>query len=226
MTREAVIARPAISQMSARVSFAAAAAFLALLAALHVLKAELDPSWRVISEYAIGEHGWIMVLAFLSLAVSNVALFAALRSQVRTVSGRIGLALLLTSTVGVIIAAIFTTDPITVSEDARTTAGALHNLGGTLGIAGPIAVALLGWNLVRNPAWVSARRPILWATALVWVSLLVFYVGLGAMLSQNNGEFGPDVLIGWLNRLDVLAGCGWLLTVAWHAIHHGCRWTS
>jgi len=174
MTEEAVIARPVISRPAARLSFATAATFLVLLAALHVLKAELDPSWRVISEYAIGEHGWIMVLAFLSLAVSNVALFAAIRSQVRTVSGRIGLALLLAGTVGVIIAAIFTTDPITASEDTRTTAGALHNLGGTLGIAGPIAVALIGWNLARNPAWVSARRPIVSATALVWISLLVF----------------------------------------------------
>jgi hypothetical protein len=134
------------------------------------------------------------------------------------VSGRIGLALLLTGTVGVVVAAIFTTDPITASEDARTVAGALHNVGGTLGIAGPIAVALIGWNLARNPAWAPARRPIGGATALVWVALLVFYAGLGVMLARSDGEFGPDVLIGWLNRLDVLAGCGWLMTVAWYAI--------
>jgi Protein of unknown function (DUF998) len=42
---------------------------------LHVLKPEMDPSWHMISEYALGRHGWIMRLAFISLAISCVALF-------------------------------------------------------------------------------------------------------------------------------------------------------
>ncbi len=50
----------AISQRAANVSFAAAAIFLLLLAALHVIKPEFDPSWRFVSEYAIGRHGWII----------------------------------------------------------------------------------------------------------------------------------------------------------------------
>lgn len=56
-------------------SFAAAAAFVVLLAALHVLKPELDPSWRMGSEYAIGDYGWVMRIAFFSMALSCVALF-------------------------------------------------------------------------------------------------------------------------------------------------------
>jgi hypothetical protein len=37
-------------------SFFTAGAFLALLAVLHPLKSEFDPSWRVISDYEIGRH--------------------------------------------------------------------------------------------------------------------------------------------------------------------------
>lgn len=54
----------AISETSAHVSFAAAAAFVVLLAALHFLEPEFDPSWRFISEYELGRYGWAMRLAF------------------------------------------------------------------------------------------------------------------------------------------------------------------
>ena len=60
----------ALSHGAARLALATSALFVVLLAALHVLKSELDPSWRFISEYAIGDYGWMMVLAFLSLALS------------------------------------------------------------------------------------------------------------------------------------------------------------
>ena len=216
----ATTAKPvtAVSRTAALLSFAGAATFVVLLAALHFIKPELDPSWHFISEYAIGDYGWIMVLAFLSLALGYVSLFVAIRSQLRTIGGSIGLALLLISALGLPIAAIFTTDPIAVSEDAVTTEGTLHNLGGTLGIAMPFAAALVGWKLARNPAWSSARRPLLWATGLALVAFLVSFVSLGVMVSQSGGKFGPDVLVGWPNRFEILAYSVWLMTVAWQAL--------
>jgi hypothetical protein len=213
-------ARPvrAVSRAAALLSFASAATFVVLLAALHFIKPELDPSWHFISEYAIGDYGWMMVLAFLSLALSYVTLFVAIRSQLRTIGGNIGLALLLVSALGLTIAAVFTTDPITVSEDAVTTEGTLHNLGGTLGIAMPFAAALVGWNLARNPAWSSTKRHLLWATGLTLVAFLVSFLSLGVMLSQSGGEFGPEVLVGWPNRFEILAYSAWLMVVARQAI--------
>jgi hypothetical protein len=219
MTQRTIATRPvaAISQTSARLSLAGAATFVVLLAALHLLKPELDPSWHFISEYAIGRHGWMMVLAFLSLAFSYVMLFVALRAQLRTLWGRIGLSLLLVSAAGLAIAGIFTTDPITASKDAVTSEGKLHNLGGTLGIAMPFAAAIIGWSLARNQAWASARWPLIWATALALLSFLVSFSSLSVMLSQHDGRFGPDVLVGWPNRLEVLAYSVWLMVVAWPA---------
>ena len=216
----ATTAKPetAVSRTAALLSFAGAATFVVLLAALHFIKPELDPSWHFISEYAIGDYGWMMVLAFLSLALSYVSLFVAIRSQLRTIAGSIGLALLLLSALGLTIAAIFTTDPITVSKDAVTTEGTIHNLGGTLGIAMPFAAALIGLKLARNPGWSSAKRPLLWATGLALVAFVVSFFSLGVMLSQSGGEFGPDVLVGWPNRIEMLAYCVWLMTVAWQAV--------
>ncbi len=220
MVKDTATAGPvtAISQTAARLSFAAAVTFLVLLAALHLIKPELDPSWRMVSEYEIGRYGWMMVLAFLSLAVSYVSLFVAIRSQLRSIVDRIGLALLLVSALGLTIAAIFTTDPVTVSEDAVTTEGALHNLGGTLGIAMPFAAGLVGLKLARNPAWSSAKLPMLWATGLALVAFVVSFFSVGVMVSQSGGKFGPDVLVGWPNRFEVVAYSVWLMTVAWQVV--------
>ena len=220
MAEATATARPvtAVSRTAGLLSFAGAAMFVVLLAALHFIKPGLDPSWHFISEYAIGDHGWIMVLAFLSLAASYGGLFVAIRSQLRSVGGSIGLAFLLVSALGLTIAAIFTTDPITAGEEAVTTEGTLHNLGGTLGIAMPFAAGLVGWKLANNPAWSSARRPLLWATGLALAAFLVSFVSLGVMVSQSGGRFGPDVPVGWPNRIEMLAYCGWLMSVAWHAL--------
>lgn len=220
MAKDTATAGPvtAISQTAARLSFAAAVTFLVLLAALHLIKPELDPSWRMVSEYEIGRYGWVMVLAFLSLTLSCVALFIAIRSQIRTLGGYIGLAFLLVSALGMTIAAIFTADPITASQDELTTHGTIHALGGLLGIPGfPIAATLTSLSLARNRAWSPARRSLLWAVGLVWISLLMFILFMAIMLPQSGGEFGPEVLIGWPNRLFVVANSAWLMIVAWRA---------
>jgi hypothetical protein len=221
MTENAATAGPvtATSRAAARLSLAAAATFLVLLAALHVIKPELDPSWRMVSEYEIGRYGWMMVLAFLSLAFSCATLFVAIRSRIQTTGGRIGLAFLVVSALGMTIAAIFTTDPITASQDELTTHGNLHGLGALLGIPGfPIAAMLISLSLIRNRVWSPARRSLLWTGVLTWIGLLVFALSVALLLPQGNGGFGPDVPIGWPNRLLVLAYSVWLMAVAWHAL--------
>jgi hypothetical protein len=85
----------AISVTAARITFWAAALFLVLLAVLHLLKPEYDPSWRMISEYEIGRFGWAMQLAFFSLAIAHVSVIAAVWSQTKSIIGYIGLGLLL-----------------------------------------------------------------------------------------------------------------------------------
>jgi len=203
MAEDTATAKPVtvVSRTAALVSLGATVTFVVLLAALHVIKWELNPSWHPISEYEIGRHGWMMVLAFLSLALSYVTLFVAIRPQIRTT------------------AAIFTTDPITASQDELTTHGNLHRLGTLLGLLTvPIAATLIGRSLPRDQAWFPARRLLQWMAGLTWISLLVFFLSVAVMLSQSGREFGPDVLIGWPNRLIVLAYSGWRIVVAWYAL--------
>src|SRR5688500_3528888 len=114
-----------ISESAIRAILASATLFLVLLAALLVLKPAIDPAWRFISEYAIGRHGWMMALAFLSLATSCIATVIALWSQVQ-LGGRIGIGFLLIGAAGLILAGVFTTDPITTPLDTQSTSSKLH----------------------------------------------------------------------------------------------------
>ena len=204
---------PGSAAMTARLSRAAAGMFVLLLAVLHMLRPDLDPTWRFISEYAIGDHNRVMVLAFLSLAISFIALFLALRSEMKSMGGRIGLAALLISATGLIIAAIFPTDPVTTTPDAMTTSGKLHSLGGALGIAMPFAAALITWNLAHNPGWAQARRSVIWTAALALVTTLAFIVAVALMVPAD-GVFGPEVRVAWVSRLEILAYSAWLITVS------------
>jgi len=210
-----------ISIPAARVSFAAAATFVVLLIALHFIEPEFDPSWRFISEYELGRFGWVMSLAFLCLAISYVTLFIAIRLQLRTIAGRIGLALLLVSAVGLAMAGIFTTDPITTSPEDATTSGMLHGVGGSLGIAMTFAAAIISWNLARNPSWSSARRALLWTASIAVACTIGFIVYLIVAL-PSDGMFGPAVLAGGIGRIEILAYSAWLMVVSSKAIRvHG-----
>ncbi|MFB3764984.1 MAG: DUF998 domain-containing protein [Methanotrichaceae archaeon] len=51
--------------------------FLILLIALHFIEPEFDPSRQLISEYELGNYGWLMSLAFISLGIAVRAMLRA-----------------------------------------------------------------------------------------------------------------------------------------------------
>lgn len=208
-----------VSQAAAQWSFGMAVISIFLIFILHFLKPELEPSWHMVSEYAIGNYGWVMRLAFFCWAISCLGLYAALRSQVITRSGRIGLVLLLIVGLSLVMAGMFVMDSPNAGKEELTTHGNLHALAGMIGIPGQaIAALLISLSLARNPAWASANRAILFSAILTLVSLIIMFGSVFYFLGETQGKFGPDTLIGWPNRLLVIAYCGWLMTVAWYAM--------
>lgn len=199
----------AVERGAAAVSAAAGVAFAVLLGALHVVQPELDPTWRFISEYALGRAGSMMTTAFVALALSLLGAVVALARQVRTWPGRLGLALLGIAAVGLLVAAAFPTDPISVPVQGQTASGQLHQLGASLDWS-PVGMLLLAWALGRTEAWSAWRRRLLLAAAVPFVLMLVF----SGVAAAAGGEFGPGVYAGLLGRLMLLSYLGWLITVA------------
>ena len=206
-------------EVAASLAIVAAGAALLLLAGLHILSPEFDPSWRVVSEYANGRYGWLLSLMFASWAVSSFALAFAVRSRVRTRGGRIGLGFLVLAGVGQAMAAVFDINH------------PLHDLAGVLGIGGlPVAAMLISVSLIRTQPWFASRKALLWTANLTWVSVVLMAATFAIMIATYLSAGGdmtakvvtalpPGVLglVGWTNRLLIVAYCAWVITVAWHA---------
>jgi Protein of unknown function (DUF998) len=202
--------RRQVAALAAMLSFAASITTLVCLAGLHVLSPEFDPSWRVVSEYALGRHAWALSLMFLAWGMSSWALAFAIRSQVRTLGGQIGLVFLVVAGLGQALASVF---------DLRQPVP--HNLAGALGIPTlPIAAMLISVSLGRMQLWRPSRKAMLAIAGLTWVSLVVM---VAAIFSLRPRPGLPRVPIGWPNRFLIVIYCTWAMFVAWRAIGLGRR---
>jgi hypothetical protein len=197
--------------------------FLALLILLHFLKPELDPSWRMISEYEIGRYGWLMRIAFLCWGLSVLALALAIWPALITTGGAIGRVWLIVIGVFLFGAGIFKTDPITA--DTNSVVNTIHKVCGTVVILTfPIAATLAAHSLGQNPPWAVYRGALTAVTALVWVGMVVYFASVtrGRMKDPHAGEPGhPPVYMGWPNRFDIATYLLWLIVVAALAIRLG-----
>ena len=204
-----------ISKNAACTSFSAAAASLALIMLLHVLEPQYDPSWRFISEYANGTFGWIMFLAFEAMALSSAALVFALKGEARTIPAKIGLILVSLSALGSAVAGIFPMDPIAPLPQQPTLNGSIHGFGAMLGIPTlPIGAMLLTYGVTSGTNWQSSRGRLRLFANLTWISLVAMFALMSVWMSASGGQFGPDVPVGWLNRLVVIAYLTWTMLKA------------
>jgi hypothetical protein len=205
---------PKIEAIAARLSMGAAAATLVLLASLHILSSAFDPSFRMVSEYALGQYGWVLSLMFLAWGISAWALAVALWSQVNTRAGKIGLWLLVIAGLGEAMASVFD-----ITHDTG------HSIAGVLGMGGfPIAAVLLSVSLGRTQLWHGAKSLLLWLAHLNWISVVLLVATLVLMTVQVAQAYGSHLpklapthlpagvfgLDGWADRLIVLSNCLWV----------------
>ncbi len=192
---------------AARLAFTSSGVFILLLVALHGLRPDLDPSWRFISEYELGDYGWVMRLAFACLAISCVSLFLTIKSQITGAFGYIALALLLLAAFGMALAAVFVPDPV----------NRLHEVGAMLDHL-PFAAPVINWRLSKHANWSRSRRTLFWTAGLPLIGLMVFIGSMIIMLPRNGGQPGPNVLVGWPNRFMILMHCAWIMPLSWIAL--------
>ena len=211
-----------IEVIGALLAIVAALVTLLLLVSLHVLSPEFDPSFRMVSEYALGHYGWVLSLMFLAWGMSSWALALAIWSQVKTKAGKVGWWFLIIAGLGEAMASVFD-----ITHDPG------HSIAGMLGIGGfPIAALLLSVSLGRNQAWRGARSPLLWIANLNWISVVLLGATLILLTVQfvpvTGGHLPPQApahlpagvlgLDGWADRLIVLSNCLWVIVAAWQGM--------
>ena len=194
-----------------RWSFWAGVTFIVLLALLHVIKSDIEPSWNFISEYQVGRFGWLMSLAFVSLGCSCAFLAIALWKEVN-LAGKIGIVMLLLSAAGMFMAAIFKTDPLNTSPELVTQSGMLHQWGAMLDQI-PFAAVLITIALFRKKGWNVNRWVLIVSLIFVWFGMIYFITSIRVHFPAD-GKFGPNVSVGWQNRIMIVTQALWLILVA------------
>jgi len=201
--------------LAARASIGAAALALIALAALHILKPDTPPSRTMISQYALGRHGWVMALCFAAFAAASGGLFAALIAHAPPLLGRIGLGFLLAAAVGLAMAARFPMDAVSTPREQMSFTGKMHGVAFMIGVPCQIlAVLLLSVALGNQTAYASL--PLRTLTAVVWLSLVAM-IAIMSIVGPGKppNPRGPERFLGFPNRLFMVAYGVWLMVVAW-----------
>jgi hypothetical protein len=186
-----------------RWSRAACAALLTSLTAivvLHVLRPDLDPVRRRLSEYAVGRFGGLMTATFVLFGLGLYALSRGVRSVDATMPAmRVLRALLSTAALGMIVSGIFETQVVTPPGWREI----IHSRASALAFVALITAALWTATVTRRAmAWGAARRVADAITALATLSALI------GPLTHD----GPWA--GMVQRLSYLAVLCWLLLAA------------
>lgn len=181
---------------------------------VHFINPEIDPSWQPISETALGNNGWLMNIAFLLMTLSIVFFILQSRKCYTNLGGKIGKIFLAISAIGFLMAGFFNTDPAILPKEQTTISGLIHSVGaGFLGFL-VIASLLFAWVFIKNPNYKNYKIPILLMTILLWVSEIYVIMDMATELPKNNGNLGPNVLIGWSGRIVLLFCVLWLITIS------------
>ena len=162
-------------RVAAVVAAAAAVVDLLVLGLLHVLSPEVDPVARPVSEYALGDFGWLATIRTLAQGIGPIALAVALRRE------RVGALLLLLVGLLKLAMPLF---PVDALGTPATSAGQMHNLLGNLTFfLFPLAALVLFPALRRRGSRLAP--PVAVALAIATVGVLVANAVGGFGLAQR-----------------------------------------
>ncbi len=202
----------------AKLTITCAVISLLSLLSLHFVSPEFDPSWRMISEYALGDHGWLITLFFIFWGASSFCIILVLWNIADTKWSKVGVILLCLSFAGQIMGGLF---------DVRHS---LHGLAFLIGVPSlPAAALLVSYQLVKKEDWKTYRSTILFSAHFTWISLVLMIISMVLMISgfQKAGipmgegieppksvPHGVIAVNGYANRLLVLAYLCWPIIIA------------
>ena len=186
-----------------RWSHVATAAFvgsMAAVVALHVLRPDLDPVRRRLSEYAVGRFGGLMTAAFVLLGLGLYALSRGVRAAgATTPATRVLRVLLSIAAIGMIVSGVFETRPVTPP--------------GWREIVHSRASALAFVALITAAVWTAtvAREVVAWGATRGVADAVAAIATLGAVIGPLAHD-GPWA--GMVQRMSYVAVLCWLLLAA------------
>ncbi len=191
---------------------------LLCLLTLHFVSPEFKPSWRMISEYALGKYKWLITAFFYLWGIASIILSTLLWSEVSSTWGKIGVILVLISGIGAFMGGLF---------DLKHKNHGLSFMLGTPTL--PIGALIICYHLISMDKWQNYETPILYSTHSLWISFILMALSMVVLMSgykKTGLPMGPGVeppkalpkgvigVNGYFNRLLVLCYILWLIVMA------------
>lgn len=198
------------------VAMAGLAFYAILLISLHILRSDIDPVRTLTFEYATGRYGYLMTLAFLSMAVGSTALVIGLYRGVSAAGrSRLGLGLMGLWIVGVLLAMAF---PPTVLDTPGSLAAGIQRVNAPLHVLCLAAGAVLvSRGFKRDEMWRPIHSPALTLSLL----MLAAFVAVAVLLATNSRFAGLG------QRVFIVTFLTWFsLTVLGPQLHRGSTGAS
>lgn len=175
---------------------------------LHFVSTEFKPNFRMISEYALGKHKWLLTIFFVCWGLSSISSGVMLWNIVTSGWAKFGVLLLFITGIGAIMGGLF---------DVQHK---LHALSSIIGVPFlPIGALLISYHLIQKEDWQNHCTALLFSSHSTWISLIFMAVSMFLLFSSLKSagiEFGPNSkpftelpkgvigINGWANRLLVL----------------------
>ncbi|MBK9503796.1 MAG: DUF998 domain-containing protein [Bacteroidetes bacterium] len=188
------------------------------LLTLHFTSPEFKPNFRMVSEYALGKHKWLLTMFFLCWGLCSISSGFMLWNVVTTGWAKFGVVLLFVTGIGAIMGGLF---------DVQHK---LHGLAFGIGLPFlPIGALLISYHLIQKTAWQNHSTLLLLSGHAIWISLILMAVAMVLLFSSlkaNGIAFGPDAapmselpkgvigINGWANRLLVLCYIAYPILIA------------
>lgn len=161
--------------------------FLLVNVSLHFLDPDLSVVDTVLSDYALGDYGWLSRAGDLGAAAGLIAIALGLRSTLAP-GKRVAASwvLILVAGIGFIVSAFFDTDGTEATE--FTTAGIIHIVSSMVAIIGLIVTSwLLRGVFSRDDGYRYLRRTQLWFAVVISVTAvaMILLAGIADGLAQR-----------------------------------------
>src|SRR5690606_24142386 len=201
----------------ATLSIIAGSISLLSLAVLHFTSPEFSPSWRMVSEYAMGKYKWILTMFFFMWGASSILLAIGLFQIVNGFWAYIGAALLALSGVGAICGGLFDVNH------------KKHGMAFALGVPPlPVAALIITYHLLN--AGIITQTSALIVAHATWISIVLMAVSMMLMFSgfkkagvaydkdsppPTEVPAGVIALGGYANWLLVFCFAFWVMHIAY-----------
>ncbi len=187
-----------LSKTIAFISLCGCILFIIIVCILHFLRPDKNRLSCFVSEYAVGNFGWLMTIGFYTLAIAAVFLLIGLLQDCKvSATGCITLGIF---SVGILLAGIFPTD---LPGNPPTPRGLIHGFAALIALLS-LAISMMAWGVVfkKNVGRKKYGNPSIFYGV---VSLLLLFIFIAS----------PNSFRGLIQRFLLVWDIGWLVLVGW-----------